>query len=186
MIARLQTIVSRELDPRTPAVVTSGTFHAGLKENIIPDRAEFTLNIRTFEPEVRDQVLSAVRRIVSGEAAVSGAPEPLVEEIYAFPSCHNDPAQAARVEAALRAELGEGNVSVSEPVMGSEDFGHLAEAIGVPSVFWMFGGFDLTPGEEAPVNHSPHFGPVMEPTLTTGTRAAAAGILSYLGTEPRG
>ncbi|MBQ1083392.1 amidohydrolase [Nocardiopsis sp. B62] len=186
MIARLQTIVSRELDPRTPAVVTSGTFHAGLKENIIPDRAEFTLNIRTFEPEVRDQVLSAVRRIVSGEAAVSGAPEPLVEEIYAFPSCHNDPAQAARVEAALRAGLGEGNVSVSEPVMGSEDFGHLAEAIGVPSVFWMFGGFDLTPGEEAPVNHSPHFGPVMEPTLTTGTRAAVTGILAYLGTDPRG
>lgn len=185
MIARLQTIVSRELDPRTPAVVTSGTFHAGLKENIIPDRAEFTLNIRTFEPEVREQVLSAVRRIVSGEAAVSGAPEPLVEEVYSFPSCHNDPAQAARVESALRAGLGEGNVSVAEPVMGSEDFGHLAEAIGVPSVFWMFGGFDLAPGEEAPVNHSPYFAPAMEPTLATGTRAAVAGILAYLGTDSR-
>ena len=183
MIARLQTIVSREIDPRSPAVVTSGTFHAGLKENIIPDRAEFTLNIRTFEQEVRAQVLAAVRRIVVGEAAVSGAPEPLVEEIYTFPRCHNDPAEAERIEAALRAELGEENVAVSEPVMGSEDFGHLADSIGVPSVYWMFGGFDLGEGEP-PVNHSPYFGPVMEPTLTTGTRAAVTGILAYLGTRP--
>ncbi|MFE1169990.1 amidohydrolase [Nocardiopsis sp. NPDC058789] len=186
VITRLQTIVSRELDPRTPAVVTSGTFHAGLKENIIPDRAEFTLNIRAFEPEVRERVLAAVRRIVSGEAAVSGAPEPLVEEIYSFPRCHNDPVQAARVESALRDGLGEGNVSVAEPVMGSEDFGLLGEAVGVPSVFWMFGGFDLAPGEEAPVNHSPDFAPAMGPALATGTRAAVAAILAYLGTDPRG
>ncbi|MEU3021016.1 amidohydrolase [Nocardiopsis sp. NPDC007018] len=182
MITRLQTIVSRELDPRSPAVVTSGTFHAGLKENIIPDRAEFTLNIRAFDPEVRERVLSAVHRIVSGEAAVSGAPEPLVERVYSFPRCHNDPDQAARVESALRTELGTENVSVAEPVMGSEDFGHLADAIGVPSVFWMFGGFDPAPGEEAPVNHSPYFAPDMESTLATGARAAVAGVLAYLGT----
>jgi hippurate hydrolase len=184
MVARLQTIVSRELDPRTPAVVTCGTFHSGLKENIIPDRAEFTLNIRTFDQDTRDQVLAAVRRIITGEAAVSDAPEPLIEEIYTFPRCFNDPASAERIESALRAELGGANVAVGEPVMGSEDFGHLADAIGVPSVYWMFGGFDLAAGEP-PVNHSPFFGPVMEPTLTTGTRAAVAGILAYLGTGER-
>ncbi|WP_017569713.1 amidohydrolase [Nocardiopsis halotolerans] len=180
VVARLQTIASRELDPRSPAVVTVGTFHAGLKENIIPDRAEFTLNIRTFEQPVRDRVLAAVRRIITGEAAVSGAPEPLIEEVYTFPRCHNDPTATARVESALRAELGEDNVVVDAPVMGSEDFGHLAESIGVPSVYWMFGGFDPDAGEP-PVNHSPYFGPVMEPTLTTGSRAAVTGILAYLG-----
>lgn len=183
VIARLQTIVSRELDPRSPAVITSGTFHAGLKENIIPDRAVLTLNIRSFEEDVREQVLAAVRRIIAAEAAASNAPEPLVEEIYTFPRCYNDPGAAARVEAALRAELGEDNVSVGEPVMGSEDFGHLADSIGVPAVYWMFGGFDPDAGEP-PVNHSPFFGPLMEPTLTTGTRAAVAGILAYLGTKP--
>ncbi|HJE59377.1 MAG TPA: amidohydrolase [Nocardiopsis listeri] len=180
VVTRLQTIVSRELDPRSPAVITCGTFHAGIKENIIPAQAEFTLNIRTFEPEVRDQVLAAVRRVITGEAAVSNAPEPLIEELYRFPRCHNDPDEAVRIETALRAEPGEDNVSEGAPNMGSEDFGHLADAIGVPSVYWMFGGFDPADGEP-PSNHSPYFAPVMEPTLTTGARAAITGILTYLG-----
>lgn len=161
-------------------MITCGTFHAGIKENIIPAQAEFTLNIRTFEPEVRDQVLAAVRRVITGEAAVSNAPEPLIEELYRFPRCHNDPDEAVRIETALRAEPGEDNVSEGAPNMGSEDFGHLADAIGVPSVYWMFGGFDPADGEP-PSNHSPYFAPAMEPTLTTGARAAITGILTYLG-----
>lgn len=183
MITRLQTIVSRELDPTKPAVVTSGTFHAGLKENIIPDRAQFTLNIRTFDQDTRDQVLAAVRRIVSAEAVASGAREPVVEEIYTFPRCYNDPQVTAGIAAALRAELGEDNVVDGPPMMGSEDFGHLADSIGVPSVYWMFGGFDLASGPAA-MNHSPFFGPVMEPTLSTGVRAAVSALLSRLGAGP--
>lgn len=180
LITRLQGIVSRELDPRSPAVVTVGTFHAGLKENIIPDRAVFTVNIRTFDQAVRDQVLAAVRRIVLAEATVSGAPAPLIEELYTFPRCYNEPTASGRIEAALRTELGADNVAIEPPLMGSEDVGHLSDSIGVPGVYWMFGGFDLADGD-APVNHSPFFGPVMEPTLATGTRAAVAGILAYLG-----
>ncbi|MGW8439369.1 amidohydrolase [Nocardiopsis sp. NPDC055879] len=180
IVTRLQTIVSRELDPRSPAVITCGTFHAGFKENIIPAQAEFTLNIRTFEPQVRDQVLAAVRRVITGEAAVSNAPEPLIEELYRFPQCYNDPDEAARVEAALRAGLGEDRVSEGAPNMGSEDFGELSEAIDVPSVYWFFGGFDPVDGEP-PSNHSPYFAPAMEPTLATGARAAITGILAYLG-----
>ncbi len=180
MITRLQTIVSRELDPTTPAVVTVGTFHAGLKENIIPDLAEFTLNVRTFEQPTRDEVLAAVRRIVSAEAAASDAPEPKVEEIYTFPRCVNDPESTAGVATALRCELGADNVVDAPPMMGSEDFGHLADSIGVPSVYWMFGGFDLAAGPAA-MNHSPYFGPVIEPTLSTGVRAAVSALLSRLG-----
>ena len=180
MITRLQTIVSRELDPSTPAVVTSGTFHAGLKENIIPDRAEFTLNIRTFTQDTRDQVLAAVRRIIAAEALASAAPEPTIEEIYTFPRCYNDPAATARIVEALSQELGPDAVHDAAPSMGSEDFGHLADSIGVPSVYWMFGGFDLSSGTP-PVNHSPFFGPVIEPTLETGVRAAIASLRALLG-----
>ncbi|GAA3710554.1 M20 family metallopeptidase [Zhihengliuella alba] len=181
MVTRLQTIVSRELDPQDPAVVTVGTFHAGLKENIIPDRAEFTLNIRTLTPAVRAQVLAAVERIVSAEAAASGAPEPSVERLYDFPENYNDPDAAARVTAALDDALGAENVRRTGPLMGSEDFGHLGSSIGVPTVYWMFGGFDGD--EDLPVNHSPHFGPVPEPTLTTATRAALAALLAWVGTK---
>lgn len=69
VVQRLQGIVSREVDPHDSAVVTVGTFHAGLKDNIIPDRAELTVNVRTFRPEVREKVLAAIERIVRGEAA---------------------------------------------------------------------------------------------------------------------
>ena len=179
IITRLQGIVSRELAPTTPAVVTAGTFHAGLKENIIPDRAEFTLNIRTLTPEVRATVLDAVTRIVNAEAQASRAPQPEIEHIYDFPRCYNDPDHTRSVVAALRAELGEEQVVLAPPVMGSEDVGWLGDSIGVPTVYWFFGGFPADE-ENPPVNHSPYFLPVMEPTLTSGVRAALAAISRYL------
>ncbi|TDP95418.1 hippurate hydrolase [Leucobacter luti] len=179
MVVRLQTIVSRELSPQDPAVVTCGTFHAGLKENIIPDRAEFTLNIRTLSEDVRDRVLRAITRILNAEADASNAPRPRVEEIYRFPLLYNDPAHVARVSEALSAELGAEQVVALPPAMGSEDFGWLAESIGVPNVYWVFGGF---PADVAapPVNHSPFFLPELEPTLSTGVRAAVSAIRKYL------
>lgn len=179
ILTRLQSIVSRELDPQDPAVVTAGTFHAGLKENIIPDKAEFTLNIRTLTGKVREQVLAAVERIIVNEAKVSGAPEPKIEELYTFPQLINDAEHTERVIDALKAELGEDKVSIVPPVMGSEDFGHLGESIGAPYVFWNFGGAD--PADENPAkNHSPFFLPVPEPTLSTGVQAAVGVITSYL------
>lgn len=184
MLNRLQSITSRELAPLDPAVVTCGTFHAGLKENIIPDRAEFTLNIRTLTEEVRKQVLEAVERIVKAEAMASGAPEPLIEELYTFPRMFNDPIHTDLVVGALSAELGEEKVVINPPKMGSEDFGWLGDSIGVPYVFWYFGGADpLDPNP--PVNHSPHFLPVIEPTLSTGVRAALAALGTYLHTAGR-
>ncbi|WP_370182273.1 amidohydrolase [Rhodococcus wratislaviensis] len=184
MINRIQTIVSREVHPLKPAVVTVATFHAGLKENIIADRAEFTINVRTLDPEVREQVNAALRRIIYAEADASGAPKPLIEELYTFPRNYNDPDATADLVAELRKVLGENNVTPSSPMMGSEDFGLLAEVIGVPSVFWMFGGHTtdtLESGMPVPVNHSPFFAPVAEPTLSTGVRAAMTAILSKVG-----
>ncbi|MFC0450594.1 amidohydrolase [Rhodococcus jostii] len=184
MINRIQTIVSREVSPLKSAVVTVATFHAGLKENIIADRAEFTINVRTLDPEVREQVNAALRRIIYAEADASGAPTPLIEELYTFPRNYNDPDATAELVAELRKVLGENNVIASSPMMGSEDFGLLAEAIGVPSVFWMFGGHTaetLDSGKPVPVNHSPFFAPVAEPTLSTGVQAAMTAILSKVG-----
>lgn len=184
MINRIQTIVSREVHPMKPAVVTVATFHAGLKENIIADRAEFTINVRTLDPEVREQVNAALRRIIYAEAAASGAPKPLIEELYTFPRNYNDPEATAELVAELQKVLGENNVTPSSPMMGSEDFGLLAEVIGVPSVFWMFGGHTaetLESGKPVPVNHSPFFAPEIEPTLATGVQAAMTAILSKVG-----
>ena len=185
IITRIQTIVSREVDPRRSAVVTVGTFHGGLKENIIPSSAEITLNVRTFDETVRATVLGALRRIIKAEADASNAPEPVIEELSSFPPNSNDQQATDDVVKALRQELGEASVVKGEPVMASEDFGNLVEPIGVPSVYWFFGGHpaETLAGDRIPVNHSPHFAPVMEPTLSTGARAAVVAILSKVGLE---
>lgn len=182
IVTRLQTIVSRELSAMESAVVTVGTFHAGLKENIIPDRAEFTVNIRTLTLEIRTKVLDAVERIIRAEAEAAGASEPRIEELYKFPINHNDETKTDEVVVQLREALGDDNVQVGPPKLGSEDFGWLGESIGVPTVFWWFGGTE-TGDPNGPTNHSPMFAPVVEPTLTTGTTAILATVLHWTGTS---
>ncbi|QYF91121.1 amidohydrolase [Arthrobacter sp. PAMC25284] len=184
MVVRLQTVVSREVHPMKSAVVTVGTFHAGLKENIIPATAEFSVNVRTFDVDVRTRVLDSLRRILHAEADASGAPAPSIEEISSFPQCYNDPASADALIGEFQAALGEDCVNVVPPVMGSEDFGLLAEALGVPSVYWMFGAYTqerLDADTPLPGNHSPYFAPDIEPTLGTGLRAALTSLLSRVG-----
>lgn len=181
MVVRIQTIVAREVHPMKSAVVTIGTFHAGLKENIIPDTAEFSVNVRTFDPEVRERVLDSLRRIIKAEADASGAPAPSIDEISSFPQCYNDPDTTDALIREFHLTLGEDSVNEVPPVMGSEDFGLFATAIGVPSVYWMFGAYSqerLDADTPLPGNHSPHFAPDIEPTLTTGVRAAMTSILS--------
>ncbi|MFC7404782.1 amidohydrolase [Georgenia alba] len=184
MVVRLQTVVSREVPAQKPAVVTVGSFHAGLKENIIPSTAEFTVNVRNLDTAVRERVLAALRRIILAEAQASGAPEPEITELYRFPLLVNDPTETAALTEVLGGVLGPENVLEREAQMGSEDFGHLPDAIGVPGVYWFFGGYppEVVEGKEpVPSNHSPHFGPALEPTLTTGVTAAYAAILSRVG-----
>src|SRR5699024_10062369 len=185
MITRLQSVVSREISGRDMAVVTVGTFHGGLKENIIPDSAEFKLNIRTFSEDVREVVLDRVRRIILAEALASGAPEPLIEDMYRFPRCYNDPDEAEAFVDSAASELGDENVHVEGPVTGSEDFGAFGDDIDVPYVYWFFGGYSPAQfgGDEPPAgNHSPFFAPDdVETTLSTGIRAGLAAVLSKVG-----
>ena len=186
IVTRLQTIVSREVAGSDMAVLTVGTFHAGTKENIIPARAVLELNIRTFEPDVRERVLSAVRRIISGEAQAAGAPEPDVEEMYGFPRCYNDETEAADILAALTAELGEDSVTETRPVTGSEDFGVFADSLGVPGVFWFFNGYAAATVEKGVPggNHSPFFAPDDVPTtLRTGVRAGLTALFTRVGRD---
>ncbi|MFF0903495.1 UNVERIFIED_CONTAM: amidohydrolase [Kocuria sp. CPCC 205316] len=186
MVVRIQSIVSREIPAQQAAVVTIASFHAGLKENIIPAVAEFTVNVRNLDADVREQVLAALRRVIRGEAVTSGAPEPRIDEIYTFPLLVNDPGETDSLRTVLGAALGGENVLDRPAQMGSEDFGHLPDALGVPGVYWFFGGMsDEAVDGDAPVptNHSPFFAPVVEPTLSTGVTAAISAILSRVGTR---
>jgi hippurate hydrolase len=186
IVLRLQTIVAREVAPSDVAVVTVAAIHAGRKENVIPAEAELKVNVRTFDPEVRARVLAAITRIVQAEAAAAGAPrEPEITPINGFPLLTNDVETTSRVMAAFTEAFGVDSVHETTPKTGSEDFGCFAEAAGVPSVFWNFGGFDpalFRAGPErphldvaagrAPGGHSPEFVPTgLEPTLRRAVEA---------------
>jgi hippurate hydrolase len=180
-VMRLQTVVAREVAADRSAVVTVGTLHAGTRENVIPDTADLTINIRSTTSAVRAQVLDGVERIIRAEAAASAAPkEPEITVINAFPVTVNNAEATASVQAAFRAGLGPDRVvDLPQPLTGSEDFGAFGTTLGAPTVYWTFGGLDLaafagvdllTDGipPEIPHNHSPLFAPVPEPTIELG------------------
>jgi hippurate hydrolase len=193
-VMRLQTVVSREIAGNEMAVVTVGAVRAGTKENIIPDTAELLISVRSYEIGVRDRVLQAITRIVRAEAAASGAAQdPKIELRYSFPAVVNDPAAAARTHPRLAALVGEERIVDPGPVTGSEDVGLLATAAGAPCVFWLLGGGDPTPFADTtsaadmmnvlrdlPSNHSPHYAPVIEPTLGIGVAALVNAAHAWL------
>ncbi|MEV6251237.1 amidohydrolase [Streptomyces sp. NPDC051742] len=196
VVMRLQTVVSREVPAAQTAVVTVGSLHAGTKENIIPETADLRINIRSTTPAVRDRVLAAVERIVRAEAAASGAPkDPEIAGINSFPVTVNDDRATGTVLAAIGEALGRERVfTLPQTLTGSEDFGVFGTALGVPSVFWHFGGADpahfrhvaveelLKDGlpDTVPANHSPLFAPVPEPTIRTGVTALLAAAAAWL------
>ncbi|WP_320773345.1 amidohydrolase [Streptomyces sp. CRN 30] len=193
-VMRLQGIVSREVAGSSTAVLTVGALHAGTRGNIIADRAELQLSIRTFDTAVRDTVLAAVERVVRAEAAASAAPrDPETVLTQSFPAVVNDARAAALVERAFTAGLGPGRVVDPGPVTGSEDVGILATAADAPCVYWLLGGADPAPFASVrdpetlkeitrglPSNHSPHYAPVIEPTLTTGVGALVTAARAWL------
>ena len=165
VVLKLQTIVSRELAALTPAVVTVGYVRAGTKHNIIPEEAELGLSVRSFAPEVRQQIFAAIERIVRGEAQAAGCPkEPEVVRQEGFDALENDPVATERLAAAFRGRFGPERVfELPEPITGSEDVGVFGLAAGAPTVFWFWGGFTQETFDAAaghvPSNHAPDFAP---------------------------
>lgn len=191
IVLRLQTIVSREVEPGQFAVVTVGAVTAGTKANIIPDRAELLLNLRTYDPMVRERVIAAIERIVRGECSAAGAEvEPDFEYYDQYPLTSNDPVVTETVTRAFRDYFGGEAVSEAVPVTASEDFSLIPQAFGVPYTYWTVGSVDPeryrdalargAVGREIPANHSPQFAPQEDRTLLTATRAQVVAALAYL------
>jgi hippurate hydrolase len=186
-ILALQTIVSREVKPREMAVVTVGYIQAGTKNNIIPDKAELGLTIRTNKPEVRKQVLAAIDRIVKGESEAGGAPRPpTIDRYEGTDLVYNDPVLAERMRGVLESALGPDRVVIEEAITASEDFSYFTEQ-GIPGFYFSLGGADpdkfaqaKADGTQLPSNHSPLFAPDVDPALHTGVAAEVAVLRSLL------
>ncbi|MCH0538533.1 amidohydrolase [Streptomyces sp. MUM 203J] len=194
LVMRLQTVVSRETSAQEPVVVTVGKLHAGTTAAVIPDTAELGINVRTGSEPVRRKVVSAIERLAKAESAAAGATaDPEITSVYHLPMTVNDTEAARRVADAHRRAFGEGAVMEMGPTTASEDFGILATAAQVPSVYWFWGGLDpevftaaFAAGrldEDVPQNHSSSFAPLAGPALDTGIRSMTAAALSWLSAE---
>ncbi|KAL9082940.1 MAG: hypothetical protein Q9165_008721 [Trypethelium subeluteriae] len=190
-VVRLQSVVSREVktDGET-GVVTVGMLQAGEAENIIPDEARMKVNMRSFENATLDRVKRSVRRVIKAESDAGRAvQDPDIKILSQFPVLENDGAAVHVVTRAFEEQFGE-EFNPDEPRnMASEDFSTLATSVGKPCVFWFFGGTDQKQWDKAkkegklgelPINHSPFFAPVIEPTLKTGAKALCNAALAFL------
>jgi amidohydrolase len=187
---RLQTIVSREVAPSEPAVLTIGSLQAGTKENIIPDDATIKLNMRTFSDDTREYMLKAIRRICCAECDASGAERPPeFTTINSYPLTENDIEATRKIADAFHGEFGAKASLAPNPASASEDFSVFGRTWNVPYVFWFVGGTDNEVYARAmrekslnriPSNHSPMFAPVIHPTLETGLRAMLAAASAWL------
>jgi hippurate hydrolase len=191
IVLRLQTIVAREIEPGDPAVVTVGSITGGTKANIIPDTAELQINIRSYKESTRSVILDSIRRIANAECAASNAPREPDFEIYEqAPLTDNDAVVTGRVTDTFATVFGSDRVIVPPLITGSEDFSDIARGVNAPYTFWLFGCVDPetfhaatasgTTSSDIPVNHSPKFAPLIQPTLEIGTTALVSAALTWL------
>lgn len=187
LVLSLQQIVSREVDPTEPAVVTVGAIRGGTKHNIIPSECHLQLTVRSYSDEVRAQVLAAIERRANAVAAGCGAEAPEIKVSEGTPALSNDAALAKRMRDVFSRVLGEDQVQTAIPSMGGEDFSQFGRA-GVPIVMYRLGAVApkkleryASLGVSPPSLHSPTFYPDLDPSLRTGFRTMTAGVLELIG-----
>jgi amidohydrolase len=192
-IVQLQTIVSRQENPRDPSIVTIGSIHGGTKRNIIPNEVKMEITARAYTDKARQVILDGIRRTAQGVALSAGVPEELapivtVLDAESTPVMYNDPKLTARVKAALVRALGAQNVIDEEPGTASEDFGILGlEGRKIPTMMFGLGAIDpgkfaaaAAEGKLVPGPHNSRFEPAPEPTLRTGVAAMSAVAIDLL------
>lgn len=189
IVTALQSIVSREVQPLQPAVITVGAFHSGSKHNIISDMAELQLTVRANDEKVRAQLLESIERIAVNIGKAHGLPDDLPVEVVVSegtPVTFNDPDLARRLNNVMARDLGaETVVPFEQKGMGAEDFSYfVAESMGVPGYYFAVGGtpqeaFDAAEngGPAVPSHHSPLFKVAPRESVTLGTRAMVAAVL---------
>lgn len=192
IVLALQTIVSREVRPGDPAVVTVGSIHGGTKSNIISDEVRLQLTLRSYKTETRQHLIDSIKRIVKAQAESAGMPADKMPEVLVSddqaPALYNQPALCADVRQLIEPVIGAENVITREPVMGAEDFaeyGLTKEKVPL-CMFWLgtqppsVVAEAKAKGTTLPSLHSPYFKPVPEPTIETGVKVMSSAVLGLM------
>lgn len=192
IVTNLQTVISRELAPRDAGVITVGSFHSGTKHNIISERAHLQLTVRSLNPRVREQLLTAIERIAIGTAKTAGLSDDKMPEVIvspeAYPPTFNDKKLAQRLKGVIVKEMGEDAlIPPAESGMGAEDFGFFTSEPYIPSVYFSVGGtpkedFERAEAGGTPVasHHSPQFKISPEPSVKSGVEASVLALLELM------
>ncbi|MEO8495448.1 MAG: amidohydrolase [Planctomycetota bacterium] len=185
-VVSVQTIVSREVKPIEPAVITVGSIHGGTKHNIIGNSCHMQLTVRSYDDGVRKLLLDGITRKAKAVAMGANAPEPTIAISEGTPALWNDEALAARLDPVLRQVVGDENVVSAEQSMGGEDFSQYGRA-GVPILMIRLGAVDgqrlkryAELGQDPPSLHSPLFYPDVEDALKTGVPAMSEAVIELL------
>lgn len=197
IISRLQMVVSREIDFKEPCAITSGYFHGGTDASIIPEFADFKVDIRSFNKDIQQTAVESVKRIIERECQAANAPQnPRIVTSASCPPIDNDGEATDKLTRALRIFYGDEaphKVIEMDLDITADDFvllGHPPGVKPVPYVYWNFG---VTPCEEydeaerngtlkdLPFNHNPRFAPEIEPSLQTGIEGLAIAAVAFFG-----
>ncbi|MCJ1713204.1 amidohydrolase [Curtobacterium sp. VKM Ac-2922] len=182
-VVRLQTVVAREVAPSDAGVVTVGSFHAGTRANIIPDKAVIEISTRARNEDTRNRIIASIERIVHAESTAGGLDAPTIERAPGADVLVNDPANASKVLDAIRPVVAKAVDMESGLAMASEDVGQLATAAGAPIVYWFTGITDpelFRRGADIPSNHSPFYAPQADTAIPVGVDALVAAVGAYL------
>ena len=192
IVLDLQTIVSREISPLEPAVVTVGSIHGGTRPNIIPDEVKMELTLRYYSDEVIEQVISAIRRICNAAAQTAGMPNDRLPEVVVLdeytPPVLNNPELSEKLHGFASEIIGAENIVKTSPAMVGEDFGvygRTPENIPICLIWLGSTSPELmqrlkSEGKEPFPLHSPHLNPDYEKTIETGIKVMAGNVVGLM------
>lgn len=195
MILAFQTIVSREINPLESAVVTVGSIHGGTVHNIIPDEVKLQLTLRSYSPQVRQQIITAIENKSRHLALLAGMPEDKLPEITIndpkTPATINDKQLTDRLTGVFVKSFGESKVMLMPPSMVGEDFSRFGmQPRKVPIAMFWLGTVDpalyaqaKAEGKPLPSLHAATFAPLPEPTIKTGVKAMTIATLDLFETR---
>ena len=191
LILDLQTIVSRELNPVDPGVVTVGSIHGGTKANIISNEVKLQITVRSTKDSTRKQILESIERKARAAAASANAPEPEVVIINDefTPKLENNVDLTRKTIAVFKHVLGEDKIHTRPVIMGGEDFSRYALNGEIPVFMYFLGS--VSPermaeskkegGKPLAGGHTDKYYPVPEPTIRTGVRTMSLAVLNLVG-----
>lgn len=187
IVVTLQSVVSRSIAPLQPGVITVGAIHGGTKHNIIGNRVEMQLTVRSDDAETREKLLDGIDRVAEGVARSLGIPDDLLPEVIrseteTTPPTINDEPTARMIKELFTEHFGE-EMMFEEPRegMGAEDFAYFVEPeLGVKGVYFGIGGTPREDIDTAPSHHSPFFWIEPEPSIKSGVEAMVVGAMALM------